>query len=61
MATTSHPHPHVVNVHKRTTQVNLWMVVGVALFFLATAAVVAWHQYHQPKERPVPPEERSSP
>ncbi|HEX2900721.1 MAG TPA: hypothetical protein VHS96_13445 [Bacteroidia bacterium] len=24
----------IVNVHKRTTKVNLWMVVGVVAFFI---------------------------
>lgn len=28
--------------HKATTKVNLWMVVGVLVFFAITAGVVAW-------------------
>jgi hypothetical protein len=31
-----------VNVHKRTTKVNLSMIVGVALFFAVMAGVVLW-------------------
>ena len=31
-----------VNVHKRTTKVNLSIVIGLALFFAAMAAVVWW-------------------
>lgn len=31
-----------VNVHKRTTKVNLSIVVGVILFLVIMGAVVAW-------------------
>jgi hypothetical protein len=31
-----------VNVHKRTTKVNLSIVAAVLLFFVITIAVVAW-------------------
>jgi hypothetical protein len=31
-----------VNVHKRTTKVNLSLIAGVLLFFVITAAVVGW-------------------
>ncbi len=31
----------VVNVHKRTTKVNLWLVAGV-LGFLAAGGVLIW-------------------
>lgn len=31
-----------VNVHKRTTKVNLSIIAGVLLFFAITVAVVAW-------------------
>lgn len=31
-----------VNVHKRTTKVNLSIVVGVVLFLVAMGAVVGW-------------------
>lgn len=36
----------VVNVHKRTTKVNLWIVVGV-LVFLAAGGLVIWVFTHQ--------------
>jgi multisubunit Na+/H+ antiporter MnhB subunit len=29
-----------VDLSRRTTKVNLWMIVGVGLFFLVTGAVV---------------------
>jgi hypothetical protein len=32
----------VVDRRKRTTKVNLGIVVGVALFFAAMAAIVGW-------------------
>jgi hypothetical protein len=31
-----------VNVHKRTTKVNFSVVIGVAIFFAVTFAVVWW-------------------
>ena len=31
-----------INPHKRTTNVNLSIVVGVALFFAAMAGVIWW-------------------
>lgn len=31
-----------VDFHRRTTQVNLGVVVGVRLFFVAMAGVVVW-------------------
>lgn len=31
-----------VNIHKRTTKVNLSVIGGVLLFFVITAAVVVW-------------------
>ena len=52
----------IVNVHKKTTQVNLWMVVGVVVFFLISAGVVVWlSQRHTTDERPNAPEERAQP
>lgn len=30
----------LVNVHKRTTKVNLWMVVGVATFLIIGALAI---------------------
>jgi hypothetical protein len=34
------PRP-IINVHKRTTKVNLWMVVGV-LFFFIVGGLAVW-------------------
>lgn len=31
-----------VDLKRRTTKVNLWMIVGVAVFFAITAGVVMW-------------------
>ena len=31
-----------VNVHKRTTKVNLSIVIGLAIFFVTMAGVVWW-------------------
>ena len=36
----------IVNVHKRTTKVNLWMVVAV-LVFLVVGAGLIWVFKHQ--------------
>lgn len=48
----------LVNVHKKTTQVNLWMVVGVAVFFLVSAvAVVKLSRRHGPDDHPNTPEQ----
>jgi len=48
----------IVNVHKKTTQVNLWMVAGVALFFIIGAAVLFWlSNRHGPDEHPNAPEQ----
>lgn len=48
----------IVNVHKKTTQVNLWMVVGVAVFFIIGAAALFWlSNRHGPEEPPTPPEQ----
>lgn len=37
-----------VNVHKRTTKVNLSIVVGVVLFFVVMGAVVVWMSVSNP-------------
>jgi hypothetical protein len=37
-----------VNVHKRTTKVNLSIVIGVVVFFAAMAGVVWWFSSHNP-------------
>ena len=39
----------VVNVSKRTTKVNIGMVIGVVLFFVVCAVMVAWIWRH-PRE-----------
>jgi len=31
-----------INVHRRTTKVNLWMIAGILFFFAAGAAVAFW-------------------
>ncbi len=54
-------HGPIVNVHKRTTQVNIWMAIGVVLFFVVSALVVTWYQQTRPVEAPVPPEQRGTP
>ena len=52
----------LVNVHKKTTQVNLWMVVGVAVFFLISAVTVVWlSRRHGPDDHPNAPEARTQP
>jgi hypothetical protein len=52
----------IVNVHKKTTQVNLWMVVGVALFFIIGAAALFWlSNRHGPDEHPNAPEQKATP
>lgn len=37
-----------VNVHKRTTKVNLSIIVGVGIFFAGMAALVLWLAGSQP-------------
>jgi hypothetical protein len=37
-----------VNVHKRTTKVNLGIVIGVGAFFAAMAGVVWWFWSRNP-------------
>jgi hypothetical protein len=31
-----------VNVHKRTTKVNLWMIAAILMFFVVMAGVAFW-------------------
>jgi hypothetical protein len=40
------PRP-IINVEKRTTKVNIWMVVGILVFFVA-AGVVVWALFLHP-------------
>ena len=48
----------LVNVHKKTTQVNLWMAAGVALFLLISAGLIMWlGNRHGPDERHNVPEQ----
>lgn len=32
----------LVNVHKRSTQVNLWMAIWVTIFFIISVGLVVW-------------------
>ena len=41
----------LVNVHKKTTQVNLWMAIGVTCFFVIAIIFVVWTRTrHGPDE-----------
>lgn len=31
-----------VDFQRRTTKVNLWMVIAIAVFFVITASIVGW-------------------
>ena len=37
-----------VNLQRKTTQVNMWMIVGVVLFLVGGAAVTYWTSQHTP-------------
>ena len=39
----------VVQVQKRTTKVNIGIIIGVILFFLIGAAAVMWFWLHPPQ------------
>jgi len=39
-------HRPIINVHKRTTKVNLWMVAAVLVFFIA-GGVMIWVFEHR--------------
>jgi hypothetical protein len=47
----------LVNVRKKTTQVNLWLAVGVAVFFLLSAIVVVHHSRSHEGDAATPPPE----
>jgi peptidoglycan/LPS O-acetylase OafA/YrhL len=47
----------LVNVHKKTTQVNLWLAVGVAVFFVICAFVVVHHSRSHDGDAATPPPE----
>ncbi len=51
----------IVNVHKKTTQVNLWMCVGVAVFFLICAFVIIHHSRKNADDDATPPPEQRTP
>lgn len=51
----------IVNVHKKTTQVNLWMAIGVAVFFAVCIALVVWARQSHGRDQPNPPEQRQQP
>lgn len=51
----------ILNVHKKTTQVNLWMAVGVTLFVLAAILLISWSRSrHGPDEVHTTPEQQQS-
>ncbi len=42
-----------VNVHRRTTKVNLWMIAGVVAFLVAMTAAAVWiSRSSPPADRP---------
>lgn len=49
-----------VNVHKRTTKVNLWMVAWIAIFLVLMAAVAVWFSRSNPRSAPPPPAEKAA-
>ena len=51
----------LVNVHKKTTQVNLWMVVGVAVFFIISAMAMVWLRNRHGPDQPHIPEQKAPP
>jgi hypothetical protein len=49
----------LVNVHKRTTKVNLGMAVGVVVFLLIGICIVVWAAKRQARGEPVKTEVES--
>ena len=48
----------LVNVHKRTTKVNIFMAISVAVFFLLGASAIFWAtQRAKSDSPPAPPAE----
>ena len=45
----------LVNVHKRTTKVNIMMAVAVAVFFLIGAAGIFWATQRTKNDTPTAP------
>jgi len=39
----------IINVHKKTTKVNLWMVVGVLAFFVVGGIAIWIYSTHLPR------------
>lgn len=46
-----------VNVHRRTTKVNLWMIVGILVFFIVGGAAAFWISQKTPPPTNLPPSE----
>ncbi len=44
-----------VNVHRRTTKVNLWMIAAVVFFFALMAVAAVWISRASPSPERVPP------
>jgi hypothetical protein len=44
-----------VNVHRRTTKVNLWMIVGILVFFIVGGAAAFWNSQKTPPPALLPP------
>jgi len=45
-----HDEPKIsVNVHRRTTQLNMWIIVAVLVFFAAGVFIV-WRQFRDPAD-----------
>ena len=42
----------ILNPHKKTTQVNLWMVVGVIVFFVAGGLAIWLYSNHHAMPTP---------
>ncbi|MEO6994998.1 MAG: hypothetical protein ABI273_15435 [Lacunisphaera sp.] len=49
----------IVNIHKRTTQVNFGMAIGVVVFLLIGICVVVWAVKRQAHREPVKTEVKS--
>jgi uncharacterized membrane protein YqjE len=45
----------LVNVHKRTTKVNISMAIGVAVFFILGIIAVIWATQREKSGEPMPP------
>ena len=45
----------LVNVHKRTTKVNIFMAAAVLVFFVLGASVIFWVHQRSKDDEPLPP------